>query len=244
MFRKIVAGISGNFPPKFVSDRLMPWASLVLVALGAFWAIHEYRNDLAIARVAATIELNKSYAVKLTSLKAEFAQAVAPTVLRARCQFIADSVDAGKISATPDDQLNCVSIDETTLRFIQSVELKGDLRQRGRNYIFAQVGKEKLSTKQANNLAQLSLFLRSVIICVEHGNCEAATAVALFAREMVEFVNMTCPFDQQLAQGGQTVGEEIANFLIGQNVHKNIYWSLDANREKLFACDSLRKLER
>ena len=243
MLRRPIARLAKAFPPKFVSDRLLPWASLILAVSGAVWVILEYSNDLAIARVTTTLDLHKRYTEKLLKEKEAFALANSQVVLRARCEFIQKSAKGGKLKP-PEKRLNCENIDQETLETMDLYNLEGELRRQSRDYIFSRMAERPLSKKEAQGLAQLSIFFRSIVICVEQDNCDTETSVALFAREMVEFVNMTCAFDAQADRGGKTVNGEIAKFLVDYEVHKNIYWSLDPNREKLFACSELRALER
>ena len=242
MLRRLIACLASALPPKFVSDRLLPWASLVLAVIGALWVFHEYSNDLAIARVMTTIDLHKRYTEKLFVIKEEVTLASIPLLLHSRCKFIENSVKSGKLKPR-GKSINCNNIDRETLQELDRYILEGELRKQLREYVFSRVAERTLSKKEAQGLAHLSIFFRSIVICVEHDNCDAETSIALFAREMVEFVNMTCPFDAKVERGGKTVTKELAKFLVDHEVHKNIYWSLDPNREKLFACDQLRALE-
>lgn len=243
MLRRLITRLAVAFPPKFISDRLLPWATLLLATVGGVWAIHEYRNDLSISRVTTIIDLHERYTEKLFLAKREFALAISPTLLRARCEFIRNALEDGKLTPESNMPLDCEDIDDGTLEVLKMYNLEGMLRAEQREYIFAEIGQTKLSGKQSNSLVQLSILFNSVIVCVDHGNCDPGTTVALFAREMVEFVNMACAFDAQASRGSKTETEKIARFLVDRDVHKNIYWSLDANREKLFACDHLRALE-
>src|SRR6266508_445550 len=243
MFRRAITRLAAAFPPKSVSERLLPWGTLLTAALGAAWAIHVYSNNVAIARVTATIEFHKRYTDKLFSEKNKVADVLGRSLLRARCEFIRSALAEGTLQSRDQYTLNCENIDEKTLKSLQQYDLQGNLRVQARRYIFSYVGRHPLSATDASYLEQLSICFRSIIVCVEHRNCDSQTTIALFAREMVEFVNMTCPFDDQNSSSGKTINDEIARFLVHWGVHKNIYWSLDPGREKLFACDKLRALE-
>ena len=214
-----------------------------MVVVGGVWAILEYGNNLAIARVKTTLDLHKQYTdKKMFAAKDRLTESVGPLILSVRCEFIVRAV-ADKKLEMPKRPINCNKVDGEVIETLRSYDLKGELRTELRLYVLSKLGQTPLSRDISEGLAQLSIFFRSIIVCVDKNNCDAETSVALFAREMVEFVNSTCAFDDQTSQGGKTVNAEIAAFLLDMGVHKNIYWSLDPSREKLFLCEALRALE-
>ena len=242
--RRVIAGIARWFPPKFVADRLLPWGSIAIALGGVYWGISEYRNDIAIARVGTTLELHKRYLdTDLLENKIQLSRIQTDPIIRARCEFIETHIQSGDIEKIHYGELTCGSVDKETQRKLQPYDIVGDLREKLRDYIKREVGKNSLSGDDIKSLAQLSIFFKSIIVCTEQDNCDDETVVALFAREMVEFVNMTCPYEKKLNSGGKTDNLTIAKFLVAHDVHKNIYWSLDDHREKLFLCKEYRELE-
>jgi hypothetical protein len=136
--------------------------------------------------------------------------------------------------------LDCENLTDNLRIALESINVGGEQRKRLRAYALSKV-RDKLSA--TDGLAQLEIFFRSVVICVVRSNCDGETASALFARDMVIFVNATCIFDSPPGQD-HTTNDEIAEFLVRWQVNKNIYWNRDTGREKLFACDRQRAFEK
>jgi hypothetical protein len=241
--RRYIAQFATAFPPKAVSDRLLPYVTLLLAVAGGVSALIQYSNGLAIARVTATMELHKQFlsetfrpAVKEFNEFNTRANQIAP---KARCEFIRDAIAKGEVSASSGTSLNCDKFDNATLTALDKVSLTDAQRDRLREFA---LWRRREVNPPWPSIDQLELFYRSLIVCVERNNCSGDTAAALFAREMVTFVNATCDYDSPVAVG-HTTNDEIARFLVRSRVNKNIYWNRDANRKKLFACDRQRTLE-
>jgi hypothetical protein len=243
MFRRLITRIAAAFPTKAASDRLLPYATLLLATLAAASALIQYGNNTAIARVTATMELHKQF------LSDTFRQAlkdfnsfnlrIGDVATQARCEFIKEALAKKSLQGPPGLVLDCQAINDGTRADLDSIDVVGDQRARLRDFALSKVRALSLST---DGIAQLDIFYRSVIICVERNNCSGDTASALFARDMVAFVNATCAFDPT-AGPDRTTNDEIAHFLVRWKVNKNIYWNRDSGREKLFACSRQRAFE-
>jgi hypothetical protein len=242
-FRRFTSNLAKAFPTKATSDRFLPYATLTLAALGAGVALFQYANGLAISRVTATMELHKQYLSETfrTSVNEfrSFNERVNAAALEARCDYIKAGATRGSLTLPQGVSLDCKSIDNSTRTVLDAFNFEGEQRIQLREQALAAV--RRLSSS-SDTLAQLDLFYRSIIICVKKSNCSGDTAVALFAREMVAFVNATCAFDNA-PKSAVTTNDEIAKFLVEWNVHKNIYWNRDQGREKLFACPRQREFE-
>ena len=244
MPRPLITRLAAAFPPKSVSDRLLPYVTLVLAVAAGTSALVQYGNNLAIARVSASLDLHKQFLSEtFQKAKKEFAafdENVGAVAATARCEFIRNEVAKGALPAPAGVTLDCENLTDSMRIALQSIDIVGEQRTRLRDYVLSKV-RDRLSG--TDGLAQLEIFFRSVIICVGRSNCDGETAAALFARDMVTFVNATCVFDPPIGQD-DTTNDEIARFLVRWRVNKNIYWNRDPGREKLFACDRQRALEK
>lgn len=246
MFRRVTGALSARFPPKFVADRILPWLTVTLAAIGGFWAIYEYRNDVGTARIKTVLDLHQRYTADLkeeldgdVSLESRKVDAI----LELRCNFYKEKIMSGQLQ--PGSHLpECSAISSSDAVILQEYtpQMTPPLRTELRNRM-----NEILATEFAFNYEwtdALSRFFRSVIVCVERHNCDRDTSIALFAKEMTSFLNSVCPHERRLSLGGRNETIFIANFLIESGVYDNMYWSSDNNRENLFSCDYLRDLSR
>lgn len=165
---------------------------------------------------------------------------IGEAVVTLRCQLIATWAARKMLQLPAGPALDCQPVSSEASAIMAQVKLSGDLR-RDLRLLALHKSKQILETAaERKSIIQLELFYRSVIVCVQQRNCSGEATAALFARNMVEFVNTTCPLD---ATSNRTTNDEIAAFLIQWGVHKNIYWNTDPDRQKLFACERQRALE-
>lgn len=245
MFRKLLVFLSRHFPPKAIAERVLPWLSVALAVFGAAWGLAKYGTDLDLKKVGLAIKFHERYTKEFFKAKHGLEQSNAPFVLRYRCDFLLDEIEKGSLQQQHTGDVNCKNLTDQSIEALNVYQLVGEQRAKLREHIFGSLGQRPLGANDIKSLAELSIFFNSIIICVDHGNCDEDAVVALFSREMTEFVNMACAFfERSKRKTSQTSDDvKIAEFLIRNEVNKNIYWSLDPGREKLFACDYLRELE-
>jgi hypothetical protein len=206
MFRRLMTGLATYFPTKAASDRLLPYVTLLAAALGAVIALIQYGNNLAIARVTATMELHKQYLSEtFAKAREEFdslEQKLAASIVRTRCNFIKAAGEKGELPAARGVTPDCNNLTDADRAKLSTIKLEGNQRQALRQLIFSAPNVAKLNEEidATTRLGQLELFFRSIVVCVQQHNCNGETAVALFAHDMTSFVNATCSADPPLAQ--------------------------------------------
>jgi len=246
IFRRLIAGLSQKFPPKYIADRLLPWATVVMAMFGFFWAIAEYRNDIAIKRVNTTLSLHKTFIKDLSNLetiknKERSSVDLSDLIIKRRCVFIKKRVFSKNESKEKRDSFDCNNLTGVQVNALNAVDLNSEHRAELRKML--NVARIETFELDDGNVNQYLLFFQSVEACVRAANCDAATSIALFAKPITAFLNDICIF----IEAGQNIGSEetarLGQFLIENDVHKNIFWSSDRGQENLFACDYLRKLQ-
>lgn len=225
MFRAVVVALSKVFPPKYVSDRILPWTALLLATLGACSTITQYRNDVAIERVRATLEMHKAFRTEFTDkpvLRQSSGTSLRDEIFRVRCSVIGH-FDCEEL--TPDDK---TKIDNYQLDTQQRAEVRRMLNEWRRQHM-------TLDTALASQYLQ---FFDAVRVCTLEENCDQDATIALFAKETTSYLNDVCI---HVTEVGRKETLRLARFLLDNNVHKDIFWSDDKGRESLFICDYLRK---
>ncbi|MEP3277035.1 MAG: hypothetical protein ABJN26_06145 [Stappiaceae bacterium] len=222
---------------------------MTLAAVAGFWAIFEYRNDLEIQRIKTALELHKYYAKEYSGkldhlLTREQEITNRSLTLRLRCDYYSEEVAAGRLLETSLKLPNCAHISHDHLNILQSFNSQVTTKQREilRERIVSALS--RIQSIDGRWVGGISLFFRSVIICVDRGNCDAETTIGLFAKDMTAFLNSVCPFHDRLSSENRIESEFIALFLLKYKVSKNIYWTKDNGRESLFLCTYLRDLEK
>jgi len=250
MLRNILAAMARYFPPKFVADRVLPWFLFGVGVFTACWGLWEYGNDLSIKRVHTVLEMHKNFRTIYPENEAYLRgksrgspnNETRQHIFRVRCDFYLEKIRENKlkiISDVPKGALKSCNDMAVMDRYgdLLSSNQRKELREQLKAKLNAQIGVD------SRKIRGLSLFFRSLIVCVESRNCDGQTAVALFSYEMASFVNGACLFDSKLTSAQSAELENIAKFLVRFKVHKAIYWNNDAKREKLFICEKFRKLE-
>lgn len=244
-FRNVIGRISRHLPPAFVSDRFLPWLSVLLAVAGGFWTITEYRNDLAIERVKTTLAMHSVWLDKQKGESFIKTRPDLPTMQRALVRSTCHSIEPVLRKRTePEPDLAALDCDAPTpdwAKVVMMHQMTPKQRKPVRKEMLAL--KAKLTVPNEEALERASQFLRSVLVCVEAKNCDASTTVALFARSMTIFVNDVCVFIEADPRNSKADTIALAKFLVAHKVNRNIYWSTDTGRTNLFACDYLRKFD-
>lgn len=235
-------------PPKSIADRVFPWVTLAASAFGVVVALWQYSNDVDVRRFAATLDLHREYLGKNDPHIDLFALAAENAGMRARCAILLDDLkngeDIGVDSAqgVSCDFANASGATEATLAF-----LKNALAPASRREAVALAVTEAMQTFPISPELKAKIFLQAdyllgVTVCVEAGNCDEKTSKALFLREIIEFVNMTCPLSERLGVGGGLPLRQLAVFVNDISDHEDAYWRDQSRTQNFFACDELNDL--
>lgn len=250
-FRSMIAATARRFPPKHLADRLLPWTALLAAVIGAWAALYQYSNDLAIERYKTTLDMHKQFRasngdwyetllVDAKGVKVPFDQLVIG-ILTIRCKVYEQSIAShemvvGTLSLPKCDHLKTqhhVALDKFNTFVPPAVK---------------KVIRDQMNTFMARDFQikrtrffDMSRYMRALIICIDHKTCDDETAIALFGAEMIGFVNNACQFSNALGPEAIEDLRFIANYLIAADIPKQLNWS--TRRGNLFVCSFLRDLE-
>ena len=214
----------------------LPWAAPALIAaFGVVWGICEYRENVDIRRVQATLEFHAAFRnelrdVRLThSSEGDTRRVLEEGIDRIRCLVL----DIGGVNCDALEEDEVVKVREASLDSAKRAEVRRQL-----NRLLA-----KRITLNDNAVSDYYAIFNSVRVCILASNCDLATALALFAKEMTNYLNQICVYaEEPHSYIGKKETTTLAQFLLDNGVANDILWSDDEGRESLFLCDYLRDL--
>ena len=232
-FRRLVAIVAKRFPPKLVTDRVLPWTALLLATLGFAWAIWQYRSDVNVARVQATLDFHKIFLGEFGRAEQEnliqFDEDWDDELFLARCKVLPTGTD-------------CVDL---------SPEQKAEIRMENlypqeRTPVRRLAIEYRLDTETLDGYLESKFyrFFNAVQICVAEGNCDSKTASSLFDEDIIKYLNDVCIFSE--SSDPRDNPEQIRKRTAGlmQALVENGSDFLEAdNKESNVACDHLRQIE-
>lgn len=238
MMRSVWVWLARRVPSRLVTNRLVPWITLFLGALGASWTLFQYSNSIGIQRSTTTLTIHRQFLVtfpegarEITGLSAE-AQTI--ETFRVRCHVYRAAMENGVLTA--DERLSdCKTITFADRSLLD--EIGADAPEALREQIRA-----ALDTAVLTNTAparRMMTYFRSLQVCVERRRCDPEITSELFAGDIVAFLNLTCELaerDAEFVRQGKMLGR-FARSLLPDGT---IPWNIDPDRVDLFRCNHLR----
>ncbi len=247
-FRRRIAALARGMPPAHITQRLVPWVTLLAALITATWALLQYSNDLAIRRVSTTLEMHRQfrtgYRDSMVPLQSAMRDAnnLPQRILDLRCGYLqklqADGTLLGGVLPVPE--CGTVTVENISVldpfSLLLSAEQRTDLRQMVEVLMAAQ------DDAPLGAYGELVDFFRSVRLCVGQNTCDPATTLALFEFDIVAMLNMTCAaVKADTARRSEAV--LLARFVRDLGTPARPYWSADTGQTDPFLCDYLRVTE-
>lgn len=226
------------FPTRRVSERILPWVTLMLATLGAVWTLFQYTNGVEIQRAETTLSIHRQFLDTFPD-GAQGAgdmseDALVGGVLMIRCEIYTLAVEDGLLPAEPALP-DCGSVSMSDVSVLDAVgeDASDALRDQIREET-AMIG--GINPPQAR---RMMTFFRSLQVCVEKGQCARDITTELFVGDIVAFLNATCRLannDTEFTRQGLMLGA-FARELLPDGA---IPWNTDPNRKDLYLCPYLR----
>ncbi len=250
--RNFVLSLARQLPPKFVSDRLLPWVTLAFAMIAGGFGLYQYKANNDAQRVVQTLELYHAYVGELTDKKSlndllnTYNDKLGPIIDVTRCQFYLDLIAKGDLQI--EDQLDCGKtgyieiLNRSPLNNVQRKTLRQKIGGAGldafeNGMIFDGASK--------GYVFKIMSYFTEVVVCVNQGACDEAATIDFFADDMVSFLNGFCSIFEQEAKtwNSESLDQRIVHFLIRNDQDAKIDLSRDPDREKLFRCERHRRIE-
>ena len=245
MTRAFAIWLSRRFPPKHVTDRVLPWLTIALVLVGGIFAVYEHLKNSNAARVIETIRLHQAFVMQtpsgksLQSLQNRLIDGLGPLIDQRRCEYVLELADKGEVQLQPNVQCN----DAKSHSIIAAIELQGQQRDELRRRL-SDV-EEQIVQENEEAIQQLLGHYTTVIVCVKNAACNGESARDIYARDMIGFVNAFCSYFEKKGKEWKEPPADrlIAEFIVRYNLHRDATLMQESSRQKLFRCDGHRALE-
>jgi hypothetical protein len=241
MHRLFVA-IAGILPPKDVTERLAPFATLSVALVAGFWAFFQYSQQLAIDSVKTSFDMNRQYIAtfgpegvlgRLPLLADQ--DALEARMVLVQCSFLVGA----KLFEPP--QNGCAALGEDQKAAMATVTSAMDETHRSalRDAIAAEQATFPWTQEDAMDIDALLGFFTAVAVCIDQRTCDPDVTLALFQREIIPFLNATCGL---LARDAvqRFNAEGIARVIRDVQGAAAPQWSQDKKRSQQFMCNWLR----
>lgn len=230
--------LARRVPSRLVTNRLVPWITLVLGALGAGWTLFQYSDGVAIQRSNTTLAIHRQFLITFPdgaqNIAGSSAEALIDEILRVRCETYSSAMANGALKV--DERLPlCKMVEQADMPLLDEIEQNAPeaLREQIR------LALESALLTRAGPARRMMTYFRSLQVCVEHRQCDAEITSELFVGDLVAFLNLTCELakrDAEFFRQGRMLGG-FARSLLPDGV---IPWNTDPKRVDLLLCDHLR----
>lgn len=241
--RKHAAALAKFLPPKIVTERIIPWITLLLGVFAGAFTLYQFSSNISGNKVAETITLYRSfmgissntqsiYALQneVTGLNDELRNSIATT----KCEYYATVISSNQLDSS--DTLKCGAND--WVEIIKTIPLTPDQKKVLKSQVETTLESLKPTKEEAANLHRIIGFYLAVVTCVKEGGCDRGTAVNLFASHMIDFINAHCVYFRAKANqwNGTPVDDAIVYFLTNSGVTIDRLRSSDSSRTHIFFC--------
>ena len=207
-----------------ITDRVVPWISLVFTILAGSFALYQYVNQLYHNKVSETLKLGGEYRTINEG-----------TSIQSSLRIVQD---AGR------DVANRV------ISYYKQPQKSSEAKKKIRQAIIAEWNKEIKSKGYENDIFRGLYFFTDVTLCVDGGACDKDTALLYFGADMFYFVNNFCGYlDDYSSKWNRPperrIDNEIFRFIFNNDVHKKVVKKkkVVTHREKYFFCEHHRICE-
>ena len=214
----------------------LPWAAPLLVAVCGFgWGIWEYRNNVNIQRVQATLQFHEAYRKEMSDVR------LTESSSESTLEVLQEEIDQIRCGVLEIQEINCDAMTEEDVEKVRSEPLDSVQRaevRRALNHLRV----ERINLDD-DAVSDYYAFFNSIRVCILAKNCDLMTALALFAKDITNYLNEICVYvGNPNSYIGMKETKALARFLLDNDVGEDILWSDDEGRESLFLCDYLREL--
>lgn len=207
-------------PPILITNRLVPWITLLLAALGATWALFQYSDSVAIQRSNTTLTIHRQFVSVFPNgaqeITGQSEEALVVQIFKVRCDIYRAAMADGVLP--PDERLHpCETITLADQPLLD--EIAENAPQALRDQVLMAL--ETVVLTNAVPARRMMTYFRSLQVCVEGHQCDLAITSELFASDIVAFLNLTCDLaerDAEFARQGDMLGRFARSLLSEETI--------------------------
>ena len=242
--------LARSLPSKVVTERIIPWLTLLFSVLAGAFGLYQYYSSIEAAKVTETIKLHRQFiGIKPGEKSIYEAQTsiidlndkLGELIDQTRCHYIKELITNGKI--IEKRKIDCANDDFR--KITDEIDLSKERRKMLRQRIEKKQDSFALKDSEKTKIFRILGFYSSVTTCAQQGGCNKATVVDLFGTPMVAFINSYCSYFDNVAKtwNNEPADNELVKFLVNNGVTITSFNQSDEKRSSIFRCERHRKIE-